>query len=61
MAGSQVRCDQYNGLNLTDKVYGKYLATLPCAAAAHLFPVKNEDDWYNTPVSCQCPSDLLYE
>ena len=45
MAGSQVRCDQYNGLNLTDKVYGKYLATLPCAAAAHLFPVKNEDDW----------------
>ena len=42
-----VRCEQCNGLVPTDKVYRKYLAILPCDAAANPFPVKkNEDDWY---------------
>ena len=42
-----VRCEQYNGLVPTDKVYRKYLGILPCDVAANIFPVKkNEDDWY---------------
>ena len=34
-----VRCDRYNRLVPTDKVYRKYPATLTCAAAANPLPV----------------------
>ena len=40
MARWMVRCERYNRLVPTDKVYRKYPATLTCAAAAKLFPVK---------------------
>ena len=37
-----IRCERYNRLVQTDKVYRKFSATLPCATAANLFPVKKK-------------------
>ena len=40
MVVSMVTCSPFNGPVTTDKVYRKYLAILPCAAAINPFPVK---------------------